>query len=285
MSKTTDLEIRMKTYENVPKNKLMRRCPVAIRLDGCHFKSFTKGFDKPFDNVFMKSMQETMKYLCENVQGCVMGYAQSDEITLILVDYEHLNSEAWFDDEVEKICSVTAGMASMAFNRIFYENVNEFISKNGYLYAQIMKNEKLINAYKRALKQGAYFDARCFNIPKEEVANLIYWRQCCGRRNAIQAAGCAYFSNEELLNKSGDEIIKMLREKGIEWAVYSNDAIWGSCCVRNYRPEIMPDGRRVHYMYDIDKRKKTWIIDHHIPVFINDGRLYINALVYTESED
>lgn len=129
MSRTTDLEIRMKTYENVPKNKLMKRCPVTIRLDGCHFKSFTKDFDKPFDNVFMKSMQATMKYLCENVQGCVMGYAQSDEITLILVDYEHLNSEAWFDDEVEKICSVTAGMASMAFNRIFYENISEFISK------------------------------------------------------------------------------------------------------------------------------------------------------------
>lgn len=285
MSRTTDLEIRMKTYENVPKNKLMRRCPVAIRLDGCHFKSFTKGFDKPFDNVFMKSMQETMKYLCENVQGCVMGYAQSDEITLILVDYEHFNSEAWFDNEVEKICSVTAGMASMVFNRIFYENAEEFINENGYPHVQMLKNEKLINAYKRAQKQGAYFDARCFNIPKEEVANLIYWRQCYGRRNAIQAAGCAYFSNEELLNKNGDEIIKMLKEKGIEWSAYSNDAVWGSCCVRNNRPGIMPDGRRVHYMYDKNKRAKAWIIDHHIPVFIGDGRLYINAFVYTESED
>ena len=285
MSRTTDLEIRMKTYENVPKNKLMRRCPVVIRLDGCHFKSFTKGFDKPFDNIFMKSMQETMKYLCKNVQGCVIGYTQSDEITLILVDYEHFDSEAWFDNEVEKICSVTAGMASMAFNRIFYENVNEFISKNGYLYVRIMKNEKLINTYKRTLKQGAYFDARCFNIPKEEVANLIYWRQCCGRRNAIQAAGCAYFSNEELLNKSGDEIIKMLKGKGIEWSAYSNDVVWGSCCVRNNRPVIMPDGRRTYYMYDKNKRAKAWIIDHHIPVLIGDGRLYINALVYTESDD
>lgn len=129
MSRTTDLEIRMKTYENVPKNKLMRRCPVAIRLDGCHFKSFTKDIDKPFDNVFMESMQETMKYLCKNVQGCVMGYTQSNEITLILVDYEHLNSEAWFDDEVEKICSVTAGMASMAFYRIFVRMLMDFSVK------------------------------------------------------------------------------------------------------------------------------------------------------------
>lgn len=249
MSRTTDLEIRMKTYENVPKNKLMRRCPVAIRLDGCHFKSFTKGFDKPFDNVFMKSIQETMEYLCENVQGCVIGYAQSDEITLILVDYEHLNSEAWFNNEVEKICSVTAGMASMAFNRIFCENANEFVSENGYPHVHMLKNEKLINAYRRAWRQGAYFDARCFNIPKEEVTNLIYWRQCCGHRNAIQAAGCTYFSNKELLNKSGDEIIKMLKEKGIEWSAYSNDAVWGSCCIRNNRPGIMPDGRRVHCFF------------------------------------
>lgn len=85
----------------------------------------------------------------------------------------------------------------------------------------MLKNEKLVNAYKRAQKQGAYFDSRCFNIPKEEVTNLIYWRQCCGHRNAIQAAGCTYFSNKELLNKSGDEIIKMLKEKGIEWSAYS----------------------------------------------------------------
>lgn len=126
-------------------------------------------------------------------------------------------------------------------------------------------------------------DASTFQ--KKEVANLVYWRQCCGRCNAIQAAGCTYFSNDELLNKNGDEIIKMLKEKGIEWSAYSNDAVWGSCCVRNNRPGIMSDGRRVHYMYDKNKRAKAWIIDHHIPVFIGDGRLYINALVYTESED
>ena len=83
----------------------------------------------------------------------------------------------------------------------------------------------------------------------------------------------------------GDEIIKMLKEKGIEWSAYSNDAVWGSCCVRNNRPVIMSDGRRIHYMCDKNKRAKAWIIDHHIPAFVGDGRLYINALVYTESED
>ena len=87
-----DLGVRMKTfYEQIPKTKLMRRCPVALRIDGKAFHTFTKGFQKPFDEVLIKSMQETMKYLCENIQGCVLGYTQSDEITLILVDYKNLH--------------------------------------------------------------------------------------------------------------------------------------------------------------------------------------------------
>ena len=112
--------VRMKTfYEQIPKTKLMRRCPVAIRIDGKAFHTFTRGFQKPFDEVLIKSMQETMKYLCENIQGCVLGYTQSDEITLILVDYKKLTSSAWFDYEVQKICSIAASMATMAFNESF----------------------------------------------------------------------------------------------------------------------------------------------------------------------
>ena len=113
-----DLGTRMKTYyEEIPKSKLMRRTPVAIRVDERSFHTFTRGFNVPFDDVLIKTMQETMKYLCENIQGCVLGYAQSDEITLILIDYKKLSSAAFFDYEVQKICSITASMATMAFNR------------------------------------------------------------------------------------------------------------------------------------------------------------------------
>lgn len=123
-----NLGIRMKTfYEQIPKTKLMRRCPVAIRIDGRAFHTFTKGFEKPFDKVLMKSMQETMKYLCENIQGCVIGYTQSDEITLILIDYQTFETDAWFDYEVQKICSIAASMATMAFNRFFSNNIQDFL--------------------------------------------------------------------------------------------------------------------------------------------------------------
>ena len=107
MSVKDDLGIRMKTfYEQIPKTKLMRRCPVLVRLDGRSFHTFTRGFKRPFDEILIRTMQETTKYLCENIQGCVLGYTQSDEITLVLVDYKKLTSSAWFDYEVQKMCSI-----------------------------------------------------------------------------------------------------------------------------------------------------------------------------------
>lgn len=126
-----DLGCRMKTfYEQIPKTRLMRRCPVVIRCDGRSFHTFTKKFQKPFDEVLIKTMQETMKYLCENIQGCVLGYTQSDEITLILIDYKKITSSAFFDYEVQKICSITASMATMAFNKFLKENIDEYSLNN-----------------------------------------------------------------------------------------------------------------------------------------------------------
>ena len=128
MSVNDELGKRMKTYyEQIPQTKLMRRTPVAIRIDGKAFHTFTRNFDKPFDEILVNSMYDTMKYLCENIQGCVLGYTQSDEITLILVDYKKLNSSAWFDYELQKMCSIAASMATMAFNKFFSGNVMEYI--------------------------------------------------------------------------------------------------------------------------------------------------------------
>ena len=128
-----ELGKRMKeNYEQVPKYRLMRRTPVIIRIDGKAFHSFTKGFQRPFDEVFGKTMTQTMEYLCENIQGCIFGYKQSDEISLVLSDYKRFNSEAWFDYEVQKMCSIAASMATMAFNKFFYKNVQSFNTKSSH---------------------------------------------------------------------------------------------------------------------------------------------------------
>lgn len=254
---------RMKEfYENVPKTRLIRRTPVAIRIDGRSFHTFTRGFKKPFDRLLMTSMQETMKYLCENIQGCVLGYTQSDEITLILVDYQKLTSSAWFDYEVQKICSISASMATLAFNKAFKKNVDSFIDDFFESWNGSDDKEKYVDTLYNAINKGAMFDARCFNIPKEEVCNLIYWRQLDATRNSIQMVGQANFSHKELQNKSCNDIQDMLMtQKGINWNNFAVDEKRGSCCVKN------GDG---------------WIIDREIPIFKNEDREHIEKFIRVE---
>ena len=128
-SKRDSLGDRMKGYENVTRTKLVRRMPVIIRIDGKAFHTFTKGFDKPFDSLLMDAMNRTMKYLCENIQGCMLGYTQSDEISLLLVDYQTLTTDSWFDDTVQKMCSISASMATLVFNKAWKEVVDEWGEK------------------------------------------------------------------------------------------------------------------------------------------------------------
>ena len=278
-----ELGIRMKEYyEQIPKTKLMRRTPVAIRIDGKAFHTFTRGFKKPFDEILVKSMQETMKYLCENIQGCVLGYTQSDEITLILVDYKNLNSAAWFDYEVQKMCSIAASMATMAFNNFI---VKEYLGYIDYLAAMqdFDTENEYVNTISKAIDRGAMFDARCFNIPKEEVTNLIYWRQLDSTRNSIQMVGQANFSHKELQNKSCNMIQDMLMtQKGINWNDIPTHLKRGSCCVKTNESETITedniglDGSKIGTIMTI---RSKWIVDTEIPIFKGEGREYIEKLI------
>ena len=112
---------RMKCYENVSRVYLTKRIPVIIRLDGKAFHTFTKSFRKPFDKILMETMWETSKYLCANIQGCKIAYTQSDEISLLLTDYEKITTCSWFDSNIQKMVSVSASMATLAFNKYFKE--------------------------------------------------------------------------------------------------------------------------------------------------------------------
>ena len=239
----------------------------------------------------MTAMQKTMKYLCENIQGCVLGYTQSDEITLVLVDYKELNSAAWFDYEVQKLCSISASMATMAFNKAFLDAIDiAHYKKFHNLGLDKVPNEEDEEEYDKQLKDfdakydkyyskvgKAMFDARCFNIPKEEVTNCLYWRQLDATRNSIQMVGQANFSHKELHGKSCNNIQDMLMtQKGINWNDFPTYQKRGSCCIKNYMVSE-PDGCR---MYDIKADEHEWIIDMEIPIFRGEGRQYIDRLIY-----
>lgn len=276
MAKKRDaLGDRMKKYEYITRTYLVPRMPVIIRLDGKAFHTFTRGFKRPFDEVLISTMQDTTKYLCENIQGCVLGYTQSDEITLVLVDYKKLNSCAWFDNNIQKMCGIAASMATFAFNRFFVANLNAFYEFNtdidlteiGYhITFSEEDNGKYYEAYKKAAEKGALFDARVFNIPKEEVCNCVLWRQNDATRNSVEMVAQAHFSHGVLQNKSQSQMQDMLMlEKGINWNDFPVHQKRGSCCIK--------------VQGDEDKRPK-WIIDKKIPIFKGDGRKYIEDLVF-----
>ena len=278
-----DLGKRMKeNYENISKTRLVRRMPVAIRIDGKAFHTFTRGFQKPYDWFLIRVMQETTKYLCEHIQGCVFGYTQSDEITLILIDYAKLESCAWFDNEVQKICSISASMATMAFNKIWYTNLKEarkvmndialgwntpyqiedFAEK---YYMKDLEDDWIdffdyLEIHEK-VAGTAMFDARCFNIPKEEVTNLIYWRQLDATRNSIQMLGQANFSHKELLGLSCNEIQnKLLTEKDINW---------------NNFPIVAKRGTAVSKNGDLG-----WYVWENMPILKDEDREFVDQWIY-----
>ena len=282
MMDRSDLAKRMKEYEKAGQRYLTRRTPIILRLDGCHFHSFTKGFKRPFDEVLIKTMQETMKYLCENIQGATLAYCQSDEITILLVDYKNIDSSAWFDNRQNKIESVAASMCTMAFNKFFRQKAEEFITDyetNG-LYGEDSIEYELCKTYQRAIEKGAYFDCRAFNIPKEDVTNNFYWRQLDCSRNSIQMVGQANFSHKELHCKTCNDIQDMLMlQKNINWNDFPIHQKRGTCVVRN---KIVIESNAITetvMLRDTTKSENEWIIDKEIPVFKGEGREYIEKLV------
>ena len=255
------LGTRMKTYyEQVPKTRLVRRMPVAIRIDGKAFHTFTRGFQKPFDEVLGNAMVRTMEYLCKNIQGCVFGYTQSDEITLLLIDYQTLDTDAWFEYEVQKMCSISASMATMAFNKYFKEEFNKWFDKVStceHTHSMSVDDWNLYHSYVKSIEKGAMFDSRVFNIPKEEACNLVYWRQLDATRNSIQMVGQANFSHNELQGCSCNVIQDMLHEqRGINWNDFPTR--W--------------------------KRGTAWTrargVDYEMPVLKGEDRKYVDKVIY-----
>lgn len=274
--KKDSLGDRMKGYENISRIYLTKRMPVIIRIDGKAFHSFTRGFQRPFDSVLIQTMQQTAQFLCENIMCCKLAYTQSDEISLLLVDYEKNETQPWFENNLQKIVSIASSMATMAFNRLFYVNATNFKDKinsvrigdkdypMGFDRAKV---DAYIASLDKAISRGAMFDARAFILPKEEVCNYFIWRQQDAVRNSIQMVAQSLFSEKQLHKKNCNELQEMMfQEKGINWNNFSVVQKQGSCCVK------------IQYQLENTTRSK-WTVDTKIPVFTKD-RDYIDRRVF-----
>ena len=260
---------RMKQYENIPKNQLMRRQPVIIRIDGKAFHTFTKGFKKPFDDILMRAMEETAAVLCRDIEGVKVAYTQSDEISLLITNNDTWETQPWFGNNLQKMASVAASIATLAFNRAFWHEVN--MLNNDYLNT---KDTEYLNVYCHACEKGATFDARVFVLPADEVCNYFWWRQADAQRNSIQACGQSYFSHKELQHKSSKDIQeKLLLEKNFDWNALPNNKKYGVCIVK--KPQTVKAEVNFNTSEIIKISKNKWVVDENIPLFF-ENRDYIN---------
>lgn len=188
-----DLGKRMKeNYEFRTRQFLPRRTNTIIRLDGKAFHTFTRGFEKPFDDGLIDAMNYTLLNLCQNIQGTVIGYTQSDEITLFLQDYKKRDTDAWYDGNVQKITSISASIATAYFNKYIRENLG--------------------------VQKLALFDSRVFTVPElVEVENAFLWRQKDCVRNSISMVAQSLYSPKELNGKDQNQMQEMIFQKGLNW--------------------------------------------------------------------
>jgi len=188
------LSDRMKRYEKVSSPSLYRKMPVICRCDGRSFHTFTRKFKRPYDERFIDSMMNAAIAVAEEMQGFKVGYVQSDEASFLLTDYDSIESQPWFDNDLSKLVSIAASTMSVYFNKY----MNWAMGKNDHLYT-------------------AVFDARAFNLPREEVVNYFLFRAKDWERNSLQMYARSVFSQKELMGKKKDNIHAMLHEKGRNW--------------------------------------------------------------------
>ena len=203
--KTKDsLGDRMKTYyEDRTRMFLPRKTYSIIRIDGKAFHSYTKGLDKPFDKKFVSDMDETAFFLCKNIQGAKFAFVQSDEISILLTDFDSITTDAWFDGNIQKIVSISSSMATAKFNEL----------RPGKL---------------------AMFDSRVFTIPSRvEVENYFIWRQQDTVRNSIQSVAYSLYSPKEVYGKNTSELQEMCFHKGVNWNDLDSKLKRGRIIIKN----------------------------------------------------
>ena len=192
MSNKDNLGDRMKNHENISRHHLIKRMPVIIRVDGNSFHTYTKSFNRPFDNRIIRTMIESATKVAERISGFKLGYIQSDEASFLLTDYDNLLTQPCFDNNLNKLVSISGSTMSVFFNDI--------ISKD------------------KIDRDLAVFDSRAFNVPREEVSNYFLWRQKDWNRNSLQMYARSIFSHKELHNKNSSEIHEMLHTEGKNWS-------------------------------------------------------------------
>lgn len=228
---------RMKSYEAATRLVLPRRTYTVVRVDGRAFHTFLRHASKPWDDDVVHTMKTTTQRLCGALDGAVVGYTQSDEISVVLQDFENNGTQAWFGGVVQKMASIAAATATNAFS----------------------------GAYGARTDPGDWptpplFDARVFTIPDVvEVANYLIWRQRDAIRNSILSLAQAHFPPKAMHGLSTYALMEMLKnDKGVDWEKDVSPGLQRGWMVRKVQEG---EGEQMRSRWDVDAA----------PIFQADG--------------
>ena len=214
-------------FRSISDYRLVPNSYIIAMLDGRKFSSLIKNkYEKPFDNVFIDMMNETAKYLLQNIQGAKFAYVQSDEISILITDFDTPQTDAFFSYRLCKMQSIMASMAASKFNQLALRNE---IMKTCYTpelttYDTLKHIDKVITG-----KKLVEFDCKCWNVPNANEAYCHFlWRQHDCVRNSKQQAAQTYLPHKSLVGLDTDAQVKLLLdEKGINWNDYESGKKYG----------------------------------------------------------
>jgi tRNA(His) guanylyltransferase len=228
-------------YEDRTRIYLPRRTYTIIRIDGKSFHSYTKGLQRPFDDTLITDMNLTAQFLCSQIQGAKFAFVQSDEISILLTDFDKLTTDAWFDGNIQKMVSVSASLATGKFNELRFSITNKL----------------------------AFFDSRVFTIPYQtEVENYFIWRQQDATRNSISSVAQSLYSHKELNGKDCAELQEMIFKKGINWNDYKPVYKRGRGIIKQAEEIITGTIKTI---------RNKWVVTD-VPIFTQDKE-YFNKLL------
>lgn len=257
---------RMKSYEDCYRIHLPIRMPVIMRIDGKAFHSYVKGtspvgksVEKPFDKGLFDCMNDTAIELCKEVQGCRLAYVQSDEISLLLTNYQSVDTQSWFENNLMKMISISASVASVTFTQNSWKIWGIDHSNEDPYY----------------LTKEAYFDSRAFVLPKEDVTNYFIWRQQDATRNSVQMLARSLYSHKECTDKNNSELQEMIFQKGINWNDCPIPQKRGRCIIKQSSEKTSLNPKTGQYITAI---RNEWVVDNEIPIFTVD-RSYIDRFI------
>lgn len=228
-----DIGERFKAVENDWRATLPSNVFTVIRVDGRAFHTWTRGSDKPFDPRISQAMDDAAVALCQDIPGALCAYVQSDEASIVASDLGTANAQHWFGGVTQKIASVSASVATCAFNQ----------------------------SHPEAFARPAMFDARVFPLSTVgDVADYLWWRQSDARRNAVSMMAHHHLGKKAIMHVGTADRIEMLTAAGVTM----NDCELGDQNGRLVAPESRTEPvtfthRRTGETSTTDVTRRYWV--------------------------